>query len=109
MTQTELAKKIGVSAPVISALEKRRSRGAMQTWEKLCKVLNVSLKEMFDEHDPVITSSLNVSQRTIDKNTVDYQSFSDYEKFQLTSKIVLLSPKQFSMVNELVTYFLDGE
>ncbi|GAA3011033.1 hypothetical protein GCM10019998_04000 [Tetragenococcus solitarius] len=51
MSAKELAKKVGVSAAFISALEHHTTSASIATLEQLCGGLNISLSEFFQEDE----------------------------------------------------------
>lgn len=51
MSAKDLAKKVGVSAAFISALEHHTTSASIATLEHLCNGLNVSLSEFFQEDE----------------------------------------------------------
>ncbi|MCW5590388.1 MAG: helix-turn-helix transcriptional regulator [Legionellales bacterium] len=48
ITQTALAKKIGVSQPALAQIEKADSQPKEQTLKKLAKALNISVEQLID-------------------------------------------------------------
>ncbi|MEK0174855.1 helix-turn-helix transcriptional regulator [Tetragenococcus halophilus] len=78
MSAKDLAKKVGVSAAFISALEHHTTSASITTLENLCNGLDVSLSEFFQEEEAPLDvelfhkfANMNTEQKTAILNLIE--------------------------------------
>lgn len=52
LSNRQLAKKAGLSQPVMNRLENNERKADIQTLQKICQALGITLKDFFDEGSP---------------------------------------------------------